>query len=486
MKLTMWIIADRLKEYNPQTFIQSNEFEIKSVRLFTENFSLSSGTLYVGKVSDFFENEEDYIICAHNNDMIKLDCYNLEEVFNCILNAIEYYSNWNTQMLYLLTHGAMQQDLFDATQDLLPIPVFLLDAGQRLLAYTKSFPVGSVDYVWDQMLLNGSANVEILMDLNSKYPERFNEKKMYFEKTDVFPHDSFHQNFFLQEKWIGSASLIFLDGYLAQSIHHHSIIDLFTQFCEYIRQWFEIHMEEQQSVLLDNLFRNALADENYDCTDLLRQLSLRGWNKADSYILLKLDASYQPYSINPHLCRTLNMQYPSICAITNEFSICLLCNLRLQDADSLQKQLLPLLEASKYYGTVSQIFTLNDSMYRQYQYVTITSGFCEKHPGKIYDGADFAMPYLLAEMQKTVLPEICHPALHILQEYDRLHHTDFYDTLYYYLKNERSPLSTAREMGLHRNSLAYRINRLPELTGADLDDYMTRLHLLLSYEISNH
>lgn len=187
MQLTMWIIADRLKEYNPRTFIQSNEFEITSVRLFTDNFSQSSGTLYVGKVSDFFENEEDYIICAHNNDMITLECCNLEEVFNCILNAIDYYNNWNDQMLYLLTHGAMQQDLFDATQELLSIPAFLLDAGQRLLAYTKSFPVGSVDYVWDQMLLKGSANVEILMDLNSRYPERFSEKSCILRKPMSFP-----------------------------------------------------------------------------------------------------------------------------------------------------------------------------------------------------------------------------------------------------------------------------------------------------------
>lgn len=484
MKLTMWMIADCLSEYSPQTFIQSNEFKIEAVRLFTETFSLSPGTLYVGRISDFFENEEASIICAHGNDMIKLGCGNLEEVFNCILNAIDYYNNWNNEMLHLLTQGKMQQDLFDATEELLGIPAFLLDAGQRLLAHTRKFPEGSVDYVWDQMLKNGSADVDILMDLNARYPERFSEKKLYFTKTEVFPHDSFHQNFFLQEKWIGCASLIFKDSYLAQSARHRSILDLFSLFCEYIGQWFTIHMEEQQSILLDNLLRNALTDEAFDCGELYRQLALLGWKETDACILLKLDASYPPYSINPHLCRTLNMQFPGSCSVTNEFSICMLCNLRLLDASSLRKNLLPLLEASKYYGTISQTFSRKDSICRQYQYVTILSSFCEKHPAKIYDGADYTMPYLLSEMQKTVLPEICHPALPRLLEYDRLHHTDFYDTLYYYLKNERSPLAAAREMGLHRNSLAYRLSRLPELTGADLDDYLVRLHLLLSFEIS--
>lgn len=482
MKLSMYMIADCLKEYRPRAFIQSDGFGIESVRLFTDNFSLCPGTLYVGKASDFFEYEEDYVICAHDNNIITADCGSLEEVFNCILNAIEYYSDWNSRLLRLLTQGAAQQDLFDATADMLRVPAFLLDAGQRLLAYTKNFPEGSVDYVWDQMLSGGSASVDILMDLNARHPERFSEKELYFDRTEVFPHDSFHQNFFLQEKWIGSASLIFLEEYRVQSIHHRSLLDLFSLFCEYIRQWFEIHAEEQQSILLDNLLRTAMTVEHYDGGDLRRQLFLQGWREEDPCILLKLDASGQPYSINPHLCRTLNMQFPNCYAITSEFSICMVCNLRLQDEEGLFQQLAPLLETNRYYGTVSRRFTQQD-LYRQYQFVKTISAFCGKKPGEIYDGNGCMMPYLLSEMQKTVLPEICHPALFALRRYDEKHHTDFYDTLYYYLKNERSPLATAREMGLHRNSLAYRLNRLPELTGADLDDYRTRLHLLLSYEL---
>ncbi len=73
MKLTMWIIADWLREYHPRTFIQSNRFEIESVRLFSDNFTRARGTLYVGKVSDFFEREADAVICAQGSDMITLE-----------------------------------------------------------------------------------------------------------------------------------------------------------------------------------------------------------------------------------------------------------------------------------------------------------------------------------------------------------------------------------------------------------------------------
>lgn len=77
-----------------------------------------------------------------------------------------------------------------------------------------------------------------------------------------------------------------------------------------------------------------------------------------------------------------------------------------------------------------------------------------------------------------------HPVLKKLKDYDEKHGTDFYDTMYVYLKNERSPLASAKELNLHRNTLAYRLKRLQELFQIDLDDPKVRFHLLVSFELS--
>lgn len=55
--------------------------------------------------------------------------------------------------------------------------------------------------------------------------------------------------------------------------------------------------------------------------------------------------------------------------------------------------------------------------------------------------------------------------------------------LYVYLRAERNIAATARLLNMHRNGATYRINRIMELLGLDLDNADTRLRIMISYEI---
>ena len=59
-------------------------------------------------------------------------------------------------------------------------------------------------------------------------------------------------------------------------------------------------------------------------------------------------------------------------------------------------------------------------------------------------------------------------------------------TLYSYLRNNGSQAKTAKELWIHRSSLIYRLKKIEEVLDIQLDDYKTRLHLQLSYEIFNY
>ena len=71
----------------------------RSVRLFTSDLNLDTHTMYVGRLRDLFKNGSDNIICVHNNDMILLDTAELEEVLNCVLNALAFYTGWDNTMM---------------------------------------------------------------------------------------------------------------------------------------------------------------------------------------------------------------------------------------------------------------------------------------------------------------------------------------------------------------------------------------------------
>jgi hypothetical protein len=67
-----------------------------------------------------------------------------------------------------------------------------------------------------------------------------------------------------------------------------------------------------------------------------------------------------------------------------------------------------------------------------------------------------------------------------LIDYDREHHSELLKTLFAYLNEFGALEATAAKLYVHRNSLRYRLMRIAELTGWDLNDPEHRFHLNLA------
>ncbi|SFP32311.1 DNA-binding transcriptional regulator, PucR family [Amycolatopsis arida] len=65
-----------------------------------------------------------------------------------------------------------------------------------------------------------------------------------------------------------------------------------------------------------------------------------------------------------------------------------------------------------------------------------------------------------------------------LRAHDRTQRTEYVDTLYQWLRHPGDPRRAARTLRIHPNTLRYRMRRLLELTGVNLDDPDVRLALL--------
>lgn len=70
--------------------------------------------------------------------------------------------------------------------------------------------------------------------------------------------------------------------------------------------------------------------------------------------------------------------------------------------------------------------------------------------------------------------------LRLAQE-DLAQQSDDYRTLYVYLRSERRASAAAEELHLHRTTLLYRIDKIEQRFGIDLNDYHTRERLLVEY-----
>jgi DNA-binding PucR family transcriptional regulator len=70
-----------------------------------------------------------------------------------------------------------------------------------------------------------------------------------------------------------------------------------------------------------------------------------------------------------------------------------------------------------------------------------------------------------------------------LVDYDREHNTDLVDTLRAFFEQNANASETARKLFVHRNTLNYRLRRIAEIVGLDLDNADTRLALQVALRI---
>ena len=87
---------------------------------------------------------------------------------------------------------------------------------------------------------------------------------------------------------------------------------------------------------------------------------------------------------------------------------------------------------------------------------------------------------LLSTTNRADLHRFCMTWLAELISYDNQQNSDLLDTLKTYFSNNGNTALTAKELKIHRNTLAYRLNRIAEITCLDLDDADVRLNLHLA------
>lgn len=73
-------------------------------------------------------------------------------------------------------------------------------------------------------------------------------------------------------------------------------------------------------------------------------------------------------------------------------------------------------------------------------------------------------------------------SLYILKKYDEKNSTELYETLYIYLKNNHSMTKAAEEIFIHRNTLRYRLEKIVDLIGINLDEDDNSFKLYYAYK----
>lgn len=127
---------------------------------------------------------------------------------------------------------------------------------------------------------------------------------------------------------------------------------------------------------------------------------------------------------------------------------------------------------------VDALSGLRDSYREARQALSMARRLAEPHP--LYFG-ELNVYRLLFQLEHTPeLEAFCREMIGTLIEYDRAQGTDLVETLSAYFTHKGNLSQTAEALFVHRNTLLYRMERIREISGLDLDNPETRLSIQLA------
>lgn len=93
---------------------------------------------------------------------------------------------------------------------------------------------------------------------------------------------------------------------------------------------------------------------------------------------------------------------------------------------------------------------------------------------------------LFSSCDPELLQSMCQNSLGVLEDFDSAHDTDYMDTLKVFLLSDCNLLKTAGKLHTHRNTVIYRMKKIKELLGTELDDSKIKFDLLMAFYIREY
>lgn len=478
MQFSLWMVEEALQPYVVErhlTFPVSRTIE--NIRLYARQSERRDDTLYVEQSDVFFQDGDDSIICIHRDSFLRVHTATVTLVFNQILQFFEETREWEILLNDRITSGCLLRDVLNHFHDVLPLPLMVLDNGQIMLAHSEAFGKDTIDEEWNAALETGSFHIGKLAEYNRLHHESIRQRGNYIIPSGPFPYASFNRNIYIDSEFVGFISLILIEE--IREVYE----DWFDLACTAILNWMKLYMQQNAIILRQEALAELLEGHREHLKQFSDAMYTVGWNREDAKRILVVSCLSDVLNMNLHIARVLGQNTSSVYAIEHQNQIVAVIKDTLLSSGEYSASLLPILEKSGYYGGLSNPFTDYDSLQHFYRQARIAMQYCVPRPGHVQSIQDHLLPFLLETLQTSADMELRHPALLLLAEYDRVHRTDLLHILEVFLKHFCNQSETAKALYLHRSSVIRKIDRIVQLTGVDLDDYETRLHLMLSFEL---
>ena len=234
----------------------------------------------------------------------------------------------------------------------------------------------------------------------------------------------------------------------------------------------------------EHFFRDVISGSLKDPQVIAEQLAPLSWSPDGLYCIGELSGTKDHFS---KMASLYNRQaFGGMSLIYNGRFLTIFPLKKSSDFQDIQKNLSGFLAKHDGYGALSDVFYgfQNLKHYTGQTAQALQLGIRRCCEVRLFLYKDYTLHHMFSLCEQTMdLTTLCHRALLTLRDAGLPIHRDYLQTLYSFLRHDRSLVQTADALNIHRNTLVYRLKKIQELTSLDLSDADTRFHLLLSFEI---
>lgn len=478
MKLSMWMIANRIRDMEPELHISPDAPAVLN----------SARTVYATNCVYCYQ-EGDSVICKGEDDYIILYDITVTQAFEIIQSVFDFYEDWMAEISSKIESGAYQ-DAIDQLWQVIHNPIVLLDSDHRVIALTEQYPEDSIDEEWEYIYRYRAVSLKSM-----RMRAKRNESSLYgargFHKAGAYD-DSFLKRSAISWSMGKSGDIC---GKLVVLNHERECNPGDLQLLQSVVRLLEYHLTEpgrEKEVANSNVFLDLLLDRPYYEKSLNHQLEYLGWNMEDTYslIMIRTDRKSTGKRMFSEL-KTLrhlldkNSEGSMILESAETAEILILQNYDYRE----NRQLIMLLEKLCSFNPVQigfssrlRCLTNIHQLYEQAR-AAIYLGNLNQSDGQMFYFHDYAVDHIImtGSIEKSIFS--CMPAVYDLWFKDRTSDSELYETLKCFLQQNASVVATAKAMFAHRNTIQYRMKKIFDLLECDLEDSYAREYCGISIRI---
>ena len=496
MMLSIQMIADPLEEMLWDFTLETagDSPTLRCCQVFCGQATLCTDTLYLipeGLGSNFPTDSFRYIAFDDLPGTAPHICnlhHPVYEVLNEVISTFQRYHDFEAQLSQIVTGGGTLVDLCRIGSAFFQNPVYIHDNMFSVIALSSKVE-GMLKFEYNER--NGKLYIPLWLINEFKYDENY-QKTLKYHTSAIWDNEQYPYT--MRSLYVNLYSRNVYCGRLLINEIGTPLLPGQYQAAEYLAQYAVklIQRDETDSNHrywgLQDTFIDLLSGVPVDNRDLQTTLNILNWNPLDTYLCIKIRNQSEDLSVRADtaLNNTLSSQIQGYFSFSYQKMLCVVINQSHPGTDlyTLRGILAPLVRDSCMYVGISNPVESIHALQTGFRQADISLQYIvdENSSQWIVSFAECALYYIRGQIAREMPVEMLadHVLLTMLR-YDKKHDTQYFNTLRSYLINERNIPKTATALIIHRTTLTYRLQKISEIFGLNLEDPYQRLYLLVSF-----